>query len=568
MSSWSTTSVASLVVSTIAMVAAAPAWAVPTLQVVAEPPSLLVGQTGTLHVMVVSEGAGQAQVARGATPVMEGASGLALRYRGTSSRFSSDGTRIVSVTSYQYALDALREGVWDVGPVKVRLDDGSTAVADPIRVEVKGRGEGEPGLTEDVTVEAGFDIAEAWEGQLVLYHYSLKSSLPGVRAGWRLPEFEGLRQPQHGQPAEQTFQVLDGNTTITHVQGTVPLIATGTGVIEAPPALVTLDIPTGRTGFRGWGGMRQERRATGPAELTVRKLPPPPAGFSGLVGEVRVEAKLEATSAAVGESIGLLVEIHSDGSLEGVALPPYDAEQVSVYDDSAHIDGKVIEGGYRGRAVIRRVLVPVEAGTLDLPPISLVTFSPSKARYVTHEVALGQLEVTPGREGSGEIQSFAVEGEGVVDGEPVRLRGPWTWGMTYTPRLGLGVPLLLLLAAAPGGLVFLGHGMAAMRRRWRAWSERDKGPPSPFAHLRGLSDDAEERLRAYDTALQQALANRQGVSVARLDREAVLDTLPNQVAKDVRSLQRGLDSVRYGDVHVPDQLDDVVRRVIAAVESA
>jgi len=551
----------------VAVLAAPAAVAAPVVQLVAEPPTLFAGQTGTLHVMVVSEGAGQAQAARGATPSIEVPEGIDLRYRGNGSRFSADGTRIVSITTYQYALDALQAGSWEIGPAKIRLDDGTVADTAPVKVEVKARS-AEQGMTADIQIAAAFDVGEAWEGQLVLYQYKLVTSLPGVRAGWRLPEFDGLRQPQRGTPVEQTYEVLDGTTTITTVQGTVPLIATGTGDLSVPPAIATLDIPTGKGGFRGWGGLRQERRATESAELTVRPLPTPPADFSGLVGEVVVEARLETDKAAVGESVGLVVSIRSDGSLEGVTLPPYDADKVSVYDDAQRIDGRVTEQGYRGAAEIRRVLVPVEPGDLELPPVELVTFSPRRGRYVTHEVPLGTLAVTPGREGTGEIQSYAQEPDAVSEVEVVELRGPWTWGFGSTPRLGLAVPLLLLLAAAPGGLVFMGHGAAALRRRYKSWTERDKGPPSPFAHLRSMPTDTGGRLRAYDNALRQALANRQGVPIHRLDRDAVLESLPDAVAKDVRSLQRGLDSVRYGDVPVPDQIDDVVRRVVGAVEAS
>ena len=86
-------------------------------------------------------------------------------------------------------------------------------------------------------------------------------------------------------------------------------------------------------------------------------------------------------------------------------------------------------------------LVLAAAPMLDLDA-TLVTFSPSQGRYVTHEVELDTLVVTPGREGSGEIQSFAQEPDGTVQAEPVELRGPWTWGFATTPRIGLAVPLL------------------------------------------------------------------------------------------------------------------------------
>lgn len=552
--------------SLISVAVAGSAWAAPTLQVVAEPPSLLVGQTGTLHIMVISEGGAGAEVARGRSPSVPTEEGLDLRYRGMGSRFSASGGRIVSVITYQYSLDSLLEGTWDVGPVEVTLADGSILRSDSVQVVVKAR---DPSQTAGDTfqVTAGFDELQAWEGQLLLYHYSMETTLSGVRAGWKLPAFDGLRQPQYGQPIEQTYQVVDGDVTITTVKGSVPLIATGTGSLTIPPAIATVEVPYGR-GFGGWRQQRQERRATEPQTLVVKRLPPAPADFSGIVGDVTVRAVLERNQAAVGESIGLTLSIQSDGSLEGLAPPPYSAPGVSVYDDASRVDGQVGENGYRGVASFRRVLVPIDPGTIDLPPVSLVTFSPKKGEYVTHSIDVGDLVATPGREGTGEIESFATDDGAPVEEQKVVLREPWTWGFVQTPRIGLAIPILLVGAAAPGAVTMTAQGLVALRRRWRARKVAALGPPSPFSYLRGLPDDVDGRLAAYDAALRQALANRQGVDIGALDRDAAVATLPAAVAKDVRSLTRGLDSVRYGGRGVPEGLDAVVRRVLTAVEKA
>jgi hypothetical protein len=545
----------------------ASAWAAPTLQVVAEPPTLLVGQSGTLHVMVVSEGGAGAEVARGRTPSVPTEDGVELRYRGMGSGFHADGTRLVSVVTYQYGLDALAEGAWLVGPVEVKLADGSTITANPVRIDVKPRSNAAP-TGDAFRVSAGFVEEQAWEGQLLLYQYELETTLPGVRASWRLPLFEALRQPQNGAPTETTYQVQDGDATITTVRGTVPLIATGVGEIDIGVAVAAVDIPFGNPSFGGWRNQRQERRATEPESLIVRKLPSPPDDFSGVVGDVVVQAKLERNKAAVGESVALQVVVQSDGSLEGLAPPDYEPTGVSVYDDGSKVTGQVTETGYRGIASFRRVLVPVEPGSIVLPKVRLVTFSPTKGDYVVHEIEVGTLVATPGREGTGDIESFAGEIDEAPVEESVELKAPWTWGFATTPRIGLAIPLLLGMAAAPGLLALSGQGLAAMRRRWKLRQLAEVGPPSPFSFLRGMPSDEEGRLAAYDAALRQALANRMQIDVGALDREAAIATLPAPVAKDVSSLIRGLDSVRYGGHGFSDGLDAVVRRVIAAVEKA
>ncbi len=544
------------------------AWAAdPVLQVVAEPPSLLVGQTGTLHVMVIVEGGANVSLASGRTPNVPIADGLGLRYRGTSQRFSAAGARIVSVFGYQYSLDALSAGVWTVGPVSVTLSDGTVLDAKPISIDVQARGAATAGPSSSpFEVRAGFDKTSAWEGELVLYEYALETTQPGVRASWRLPSFEGLRAPQSGDPEERTYQVQDGPLVITTVEGVVPLIATGVGTIEIKPALAAVESFANTDGFGGWRPRQDERRATEPQRLEVRRLPPAPPNFSGVVGDVVVEARLERDRAAVGESVGLMVSVQSDGSIEGLKLPNLDTPGFSIYDDVEQVGGRLKDGAYQGIGRFRRVLVPVEPGTFDLPPLELVTFSPSRGEYVTHKVALGTLIATPGREGSGEVESFAVEGPAPSPEETVELAEPWSWGLATTPRVGLVVPLLLAGAAAPGGAVLVGQLMARLRRRWRERQEAASGPPSPFRHLRGLSDDPVARLQAYDAAIRQALANRVGVPVGALDREAVVATLAPDRAAAVKAVTARIDRARYGERSADLDLEAEVRRVVTSLE--
>ena len=546
------------------------ALATTSLQLVAEPPALLEGQTGTLHVMVVEEGNQGPRLANGVTPRLDIPPQVDLRYKGLSQSFQSTGSRIVSVFNYQYDLTALTEGAHEVGPATVRLSDGSTLRGEAVTVTVSARGEGTDAAYE-LELTAGFTESTVWEGQVALYRYGLTTTVADTRANWRLPAFEGLRTPQYGQPAERRYTVQDQGEVITTFEGTVPLIATGTGTLEVAPARAKVAVPA-RGGSQGWGArfrrMREETMVTEPSTLEVRALPPAPPNFSGVVGEVVAAVQLDRTSAEVGDSVELLVRVRSDGSLEGMSLPGYEPEGASVYEDEHTVTGRVRDGRYEGAASFRRVLVPTAEGTLALPDLELVTFSPRKGDYETHRLVVGALEVSPGREGTGEVQSFAADELPELPEEPeVVLEGPFTWGFASTPRLVFAVPLLALGAAAPGLVTLFGHGLAVARRRWRVRQEAASGPPTPFSFLRGLPDDDGGRLRAYDAALRQALANRQGVAVGALDRSAAIQALPDDVAALVIELTRRLDRARYGGADFGD-LDTAARKVIRYVEGA
>jgi hypothetical protein len=546
------------------------AWANTSVQVLAEPTELNVGQTGNLHVMLVQEGTQGATLASGVTPTLDVPAALDVRYRGLSQRFQSTGARIVSVFAFQYAVTALTEGEHVIGPPSVRLSDGSTVRGPAVTVRVKPPVKGDAD-DDELSLFAQFDETELWEGQLALYRYGLSSRVNGTRATWRLPAFDGLRAPQHGQPGERQFTVIDPDgTPITTVEGTVPLIATGTGTLTIDPAIASV---TMGGSSRGWGlrfgPMREERRATDVVTLTVRPLPPAPPGFSGAVGEVAVSARLEREEAAVGESVGLVLTLESDGALEGLALPPYEPDGASVYADDDAVTGRLIDGGYRAVLRSRKVIVPTEEGELSLPPLEVVSFSPDRGEYVTHRVEVGSLSVKAGREGDGAVTSYAgdIDAE-LLEESPVVLEGPFTWGMASTPRIALATPILLLGAAAPGSFSLFGQGLVAVRRRWRARREAvEQGPPRPFAFLRGLPSDPEARLAAFDAALRQALANRQGVAVGALRRAEAIDALPDAVAEEVRVLTHLLDRARYGGGGGSAELESEVRRVVSLVES-
>lgn len=554
----------------VALLLATAALAATDVQVTAEPSSLSVGQTGNLYVQLVQEGSQGPTLGGGVTPRFDVPAGLDVRYRGLSQRFQSTGARIVSVFAFQYAITALTEGEHTLGAPELRLTDGSTVQGPQVTITVTGRPDAATGGDEELSLFARFDEAEVWEGELVLYRYGLTSRTDGTRATWRLPTFDGLRAPQHGQPGERQFTILDEDgSPITTVEGTVPLIATGTGTLDVGPALASVTLGGGN---RSWGvrfgPLREERRATDPLSLQVKALPPAPPAFSGVVGEVEAEARLERTEAAVGESVGLVVQLVSDGSLEGITLPAYAPDGASIYADDDAITGRIVDGDFRGVARMRRVIVPTQEGTLALPPLELVTFSPDQGRYVTHRLDVGDLVVTAGREGDGSVVSYASDPGEIVEETPVVLEGPFHWGTASTPRIALAVPVLLLGAAAPGGVTLVGQGVAALRRRWRNRVRAEEGPPKPFAHLRGLPDDPAARLAAFDAALRQALANREGVPVGALDRSAAIAKLPDAVADAVRALTTELDRARYGGRSASDALESEVRRVVAQVEAA
>ena len=143
------------------------------------------------------------------------------------------------------------------------------------------------------------------------------------------------------------------------------------------------------------------------SSLVVKNLPPAPDGFSGLVGEFSVQSSVEKTAATVGASIPWIIEIDGRGSLEGFDWKlDKDQKGARVYDATPTTQSGIVDGEYMSRARFEQVIVPTEAGTLTLPAAKLITFSPAKGKYVTHELGIPPIEVEQGVAQDGTLTSF------------------------------------------------------------------------------------------------------------------------------------------------------------------
>jgi len=135
---------------------------------------------------------------------------------------------------------------------------------------------------------------------------------------------------------------------------------------------------------------RQEATIASPAaSLTVVPLPPlPPAGFCGAVGEFTLQASTTASAATVGSSVPLRLEVRGAGNLERMApLPPPPLP-------GFHVQG-VTSAMVAGARVFTLDLLPLRAGTTEVPPVPFVAFSPRERRYVKLTSAAVPLAVAP-----------------------------------------------------------------------------------------------------------------------------------------------------------------------------
>lgn len=508
-----------------------------------QPTELVEGQSGRAQLLVVSNTVGRRSLRLARVPIVESNDGLSIGFDGQSSEFQVINGQITQILSFGYRVTALREGTWKVGPVEVILDDGSRTVTKAVDVRVTTREDAEE--RPDVVVESRFDTERAYEGQLVLYEFRLESRNPDATVEWLFPDFEGLRQPQEGNGDLREYPIEDPEGTIVVSEGAVPLIATGTGTRTYEPAVANVKTPIGtRRRMMFLQRIRNDPWATRPTELTVVPLPPPPPDFTGLVGDFELTSRLAQRRAEVGQSIDWMVGISGDGVLEGFTLPAYSAPGAAVYDEDPHVVADVEQGAWRSSATFRRALVPTEAGSLQPPPLRLVTFSPTREEYVTHEIALPTIVVTPGREGTGEVTSFAPEeGPEVAVDVDMAPRPILRSGRAVAWRLTGWLPVMLGLTALPGIALWLRELGGWAHEWWQARQKPVEVERTAAEVVAAAPRDPEGRAAAYETALRLAIDER-----------------PDD--EELQAIFRDFLRARFGEGRVPRDLEVRIEQAV------
>lgn len=158
------------------------------------------------------------------------------------------------------------------------------------------------------------------------------------------------------------------------------------GSLTLDTAQQLVNITTGTVGFGLFQQPRLDQVAvtSNQPKLTVRPLPPAPAGFTGAVGQFRLESRVVPADATVGEPVTWTLELAGTGNWPDIAGLPArevsrDFQVVQPQAKRTPAEGKLFEVTLTEDVV----LVPTRAGTYTLAPVSFTYFDPKAGEYKT-----------------------------------------------------------------------------------------------------------------------------------------------------------------------------------------
>lgn len=522
---------------------------------------LAVGQGVELRLTVVDG-------RRVGTPTLPAVDGLLIQPTGQHVSSVMVNFRSTRTVTFTYQVNALTPGEVVIPPVRVDVD-GAQLTTEPLRLHVVPRGSqgGGPRITASFDDEDG----NLWVGQTVVYRVQFRTAERLLDMRWTPPAFEGFLPDQTSAASEKQVPLQEGNQTWTLLDLAVPLVVTAAGTRTVGPGVVQTQVAVQRVGANGRPSRFTEARndvfSTEAIPVKARELPG--AGrseaWSGLVGRFTVEAEASTREVELGDTFTVSVTIKGTGTLAGFALPPPPSDATwRVYDDQPEIEARVVDGRFVTVGRFRRAIVPEQAGTLDLGPLTLQTFDPGAGAFVDVVGDAIQVEVLPGDgAAAAQVDTFADVGgtdrrrdvaELGEDILPIHTGGRLR---TQVPRLWPG-PALLAGAPVAGWL-----GLISVL----AWSRRPRREDPRRALRRRLEEAASG---SPDAAVLEALLRDAAAGVLRVPAPSVdraaLERLPEPAREASLIAWKALETARYAGGKVDGLRETTLAAVRALLE--
>ncbi len=258
------------------------------------------------------------------------------------------------------------------------------------------------------------------------------------------------------------------------------LYPTRAGKLTLPASTMRIAVPA--QGFFDSGTIVE--RSTKPVTIEVKPIPDEP-GFSGAVGQFRVNTRLDRDAVALGEAATLRFTVEGSGNLKWVdRVPEVRVEGARVYPPQTKSDLKAGPGGLSGSKTWEFVVVPQTTGTLEVPPLAFSFFDPAAGRVATAETKGLPLRVEGGTAAAGMPAPVAPRAAAAAGGAPLPLRTDLDLPRVALGTLsGRGVALVAAAVLLLHGLLF---GAATLANRQLEGAARTAPRRSVRAALREL----------------------------------------------------------------------------------
>lgn len=172
------------------------------------------------------------------------------------------------------------------------------------------------------------------------------------------------------------------------------LIAQESGKLTLEPFEIEMELIQGRGFFRSTFPARVKSNKV---EIEVKKVPNPPADFSGMVGTLSIETNVSRTKLQSHEGFDYVVTLRGKGNIQFMDIPKLNLpDEFEVYDPEEESNIAVNNAGMSGSRTFRYFVIPRIHGEFELTPVQLSYFDPLTNSYQTLKSELLKLDIERG----------------------------------------------------------------------------------------------------------------------------------------------------------------------------
>jgi hypothetical protein len=316
-------------------------------------------------------------------------------------------------------------------------------------------------------------------------------------------------------------------------------------------------------------------------KITVKELPDgAPAGFTGAVGKLALQAEIDNTEALTNDAISYKVSISGTGNLQLVEAPkinfPPDFES---YDPKVQTDVKNTEGGQTGGKTFEYLLIPRHAGNFRIAPVSISYFDPQARQYRT--LTTKEFNLTIGKSDEEEIvgviagrtkEDLRIIGQDIlfIKDEVFRLHrigksfyGSTEFILSYIISLGLFVFILILRRKRIRRMQNI-----ELVRNQRASKEAKKRLKEASLYMK--KNETEAFYEAILKALVGYLVDKLNIPVSEMSKEKAREGLHKYNIEEILiaeyiDLADICEMARYAPTSVEGQVEGVYSRSIKVI---
>jgi hypothetical protein len=331
--------------------------------------------------------------------------------QGSSSRVQITNGAMSSSVDYSYVLYPKKEGVFTIGPATLD-NNGARLTSNTVSITIQKAAAGDR-RDDDVFATAEVDNKNPYVNEQIIYTFKFFYRVRVANARMaESPSFEGFVAEQLGKEREAQTTINGRQYMVTEIKQALFPVKPGPLTITASTLQCNVAVKRQRRGgapndsffddsFFGFAQTESRILRTVPLEVTVRPLPEAgkPRDFASLVGEFTAKAEISKKKLEAGESATLTLTLTGQGNLKNSQpIKLENLEGFKVYDDKPSFEQQVTGGRIGGRLVIKKALVPLKEGMLQVPPVAVAYFNPRSGAYETARTQALVLDVLPARE--------------------------------------------------------------------------------------------------------------------------------------------------------------------------